>query len=112
MLCYVWSQESISTLAEEIASLEAGIKTLDKDVAEATEQRKEENSEYTENMASNTAAIELMKFAKNRLNKFPTIYIYIYIYIYICKYVCVCIYIYIYIYIYFLSLSLYIYIYI
>ena len=30
-----WSQESISTLAEEIASLEAGIKALDKDVAEA-----------------------------------------------------------------------------
>ena len=64
------AKESISTLAEEIASLEAGIKALDKDVAEATEQRKEENSEYTENMASNSAAIELMKFAKNRLNKF------------------------------------------
>ena len=36
-------------------------------VAEATEQRKEENEEYTALMASDSAALE---FAKNRLNKF------------------------------------------
>ena len=36
-------------------------------VAEATEQRKEDNEEYTALMASDSAALE---FAKNRLNKF------------------------------------------
>merc|ERR1719446_1275596 len=60
----------IDTLAEEIKVLEEGIVALDKSVAEATEQRKEENSEYTALMAANTAAVELIGFAKNRLNKF------------------------------------------
>lgn len=43
---------------------------------EATEQRKEENEDFKELMASDTAAKELMKFAKNRLNKFynPKLY--------------------------------------
>jgi len=63
-------------LAEEIAALEAGIKALDKSVAEATEQRKEENAEFKELMASDTAAKEVLGFAKNRLNKFynPKLY--------------------------------------
>merc|ERR1711924_493120 len=49
---------------------------LDKSVAEATEQRKEENAEYTELMASDGAAKDLLGFAKNRLNKFynPKLY--------------------------------------
>merc|ERR1719160_715767 len=49
---------------------------LDKMVVEATEQRKEENEDFKELMASDTAAKELMKFAKNRLNKFynPKLY--------------------------------------
>merc|ERR1711924_548708 len=49
---------------------------LDKSVAEATEQRKEENEDYTELMASDSAAKELLGFAKNRLNKFynPKLY--------------------------------------
>ena len=62
--------ETIKTTTEEIAALEKGIKELDKDVAEQTEQRKEENVEYTELMASDSAAKELLGFAKNRLNKF------------------------------------------
>jgi chromosome segregation ATPase len=68
--------ESIKTTTEEIAALEEGIKELDKDVAEQTEQRKEENVEYTELMASDSAAKELLGFAKNRLNKFynPKLY--------------------------------------
>merc|ERR1740138_1619126 len=37
------AKEAIATLSEEMAALEAGIKALDKSVAEATEQRKEEN---------------------------------------------------------------------
>jgi DNA gyrase/topoisomerase IV subunit A len=70
------AKEAIATLTEEIAALEAGIKALDKSVAEATEQRKEENEEYTAMMASDTAALELLGLAKNRLNKFynPKLY--------------------------------------
>jgi len=70
------AQESIAALAEEIAALEAGIKKLDKSVAEATEQRKAENAEFTELMASDSAASELLGWAKNRLNKFynPKLY--------------------------------------
>merc|ERR1712176_1360231 len=56
---------------------EAGIKALDKQVDEATEQRKEQNAEYKELMASDGAAKELIGVAKNRLNKFynPSQYI-------------------------------------
>merc|ERR1719460_953853 len=64
------AKEDIAKLGEEIATLKAGIKELDKNVLEATEQRKEENEDFKELMASDTAAKELMKFAKNRLNKF------------------------------------------
>eukprot|EP00444_Apocalathium_aciculiferum_P033393 CAMPEP_0183493264 /NCGR_PEP_ID=MMETSP0370-20130417/183357_1 /TAXON_ID=268820 /ORGANISM="Peridinium aciculiferum, Strain PAER-2" /LENGTH=1097 /DNA_ID=CAMNT_0025686605 /DNA_START=63 /DNA_END=3353 /DNA_ORIENTATION=- len=70
------AKEGIDTLIQEIAALEAGIKALDKTVAEATEQRKAENTEYKELMASDGAAKELLGFAKNRLNKFynPKLY--------------------------------------
>merc|ERR1719387_2620497 len=69
-------KEGIAALADEIAALEAGIVELDKSVAEATEQRKEENTDYTELMASDSAAKELLGYAKNRLNKFynPKLY--------------------------------------
>merc|ERR1719301_223431 len=68
--------EGIKALAAEIKSLQEGIASLDKSVAEATEQRKEENAEYNELMASDGAAKELLGFAKNRLNKFynPKLY--------------------------------------
>merc|ERR1719171_2871940 len=67
---------AVETLKSEIEALEKGIQELDKDVAEATEQRKDENSEYTAELAANTAAVELIKFAKNRMNKFynPKLY--------------------------------------
>merc|ERR1719478_1103595 len=69
-------KEAIATLADEIKALEDGIVALDKSVAEATEQRKEENADYTELMSSDAAAKELLGFAKNRLNKFynPKLY--------------------------------------
>merc|ERR1719310_2572968 len=69
-------KEFIVALADEIKALEAGIVALDKSVAEATEQRKEENEEFTELMASDGAAKEILGFAKNRLNKFynPKLY--------------------------------------
>jgi septal ring factor EnvC (AmiA/AmiB activator) len=70
------AKEGIAALAEEIKALEEGIVALDKSVAEATEQRKEENADYKELMASDGAAKELLGFAKNRLNKFyhPKLY--------------------------------------
>merc|ERR1719443_1991695 len=69
-------QSSIATLTEEIAALEKGIKDLDKEVAEATEARKEAHATYVEELAANKAADELLGIAKNRLNKFynPKLY--------------------------------------
>merc|ERR1719174_2340786 len=60
------AKELLSSLADEIKALEKGVKDLDKSVAEATEQRKEENQDYTALMASDAAAKELLGFAKNR----------------------------------------------
>jgi len=70
------TEEGISKVAEEIAALAAGIKLLDKQVAEATVQRKEENEDYKSLVQSNAASKELLLFAKNRLNKFynPKLY--------------------------------------
>jgi chromosome segregation ATPase len=69
-------EEGIATVTDEIKALEDGIKALDKSVAEATEQRKKENEEFTGLMAGNTAAKELILFAKNRMQKFynPKLY--------------------------------------
>jgi len=68
--------DKLATLKDEIKALQAGVKKLDKSVAEASEQRKEEHEEFTELMASNSAAKEILKFAVNRLNKFynPKLY--------------------------------------
>merc|ERR1719247_3966138 len=68
--------ESVATLKEEIAALGEGIVALDKSVSEATDQRREENSDYKTLMVNNQAAKELLVFAKNRLNKFynPKLY--------------------------------------
>merc|ERR1719327_158 len=68
--------ESSATLASEIASLQKEIKDLDKAVAEATEQRKNEHSEFLTFQTENNAALQLIEKAKNRLNKFyrPTLY--------------------------------------
>merc|ERR1719203_1515736 len=69
-------KEGIATHVAEIKALEEAIVALDKSVAEATEQRKEENADYTELMANDAAAKELLGFARNRLNKFynPKLY--------------------------------------
>jgi chromosome segregation ATPase len=69
-------KDGIATAKSEIEALEDSIKKLDKSVAEATEQRKEENEDFTELMASDSAAKEILGFAKNRLNKFynPKLY--------------------------------------
>merc|ERR1719420_690615 len=69
-------KEGIATLTAELKALEEGIKALDKTVVEATEQRKEEHEDFTELMAQDSAAKEIIGVAKNRLNKFynPKLY--------------------------------------
>jgi len=69
-------KEQIATLAEELAALAAGIKALDKQVAEATEDRKEEHEENVATLSNDNAAKEIIGLAKNRLNKFynPALY--------------------------------------
>ena len=64
------TKEAIATLSDEIVALTEGIKNLDKQVAEATETRKKENEDHVLNLAANNAAVEILGFAKNRLNKF------------------------------------------
>jgi len=70
------AKDSIAATKSDMDALEAGLKALDKAVAESTEQRKEEHEDFTELLASDSAAKELLGFAKNRLNKFynPRLY--------------------------------------
>merc|ERR1719323_760912 len=58
------AEEGIATLKSEIASLEDGIAALDKSVTEAMVQRKEEHEAFTELMASDSAAKDLLAVAK------------------------------------------------
>merc|ERR1719262_1352425 len=53
-------KEMIATLTSEIEALADGIKQLDKDVAAATEQRKEEHAEYVQELAANSAALGII----------------------------------------------------
>merc|ERR1719313_3183947 len=66
----------VATLTEDIEALTDAIKELDKQVAEATETRKEEHADYVETMAADNAAKDLIGVAKNRLAKFysPKLY--------------------------------------
>jgi len=68
--------EGIATTTEELKALAASMATLDKEVAEAAANRKEENEDYTDLVAGDQAAKELLGMAKNRLNKFynPKLY--------------------------------------
>merc|ERR1719375_1997174 len=63
-------KESIATLTSELKALADGIKKLDKSVAEATATRKEEHDDFVQTLAQNSAAKDILAFAKNRLNKF------------------------------------------
>jgi|EP00927_Polykrikos_kofoidii_P081946 hypothetical protein len=64
------TREKLATIESEIKTILGGINELDKSVAEASEQRKEEHEAYLELVSSNAAATELLGFAKNRLQKF------------------------------------------
>merc|ERR1719163_3934 len=70
------AEDAIAALKEDIASLTTGIKDLDKAVAEATDTRKKESTDYVSTKAQNSAAVQLLEVAKNQLNKFynPTNY--------------------------------------
>jgi len=70
------AQESKAKLIEEIAALKAGIIALDKALGEATDLRKTEEVDYKDLVKSDSAAKELILFAKNRMNKFynPKLY--------------------------------------
>lgn len=70
------TEDGIATLTDALAALVKGIKELDVSVADASEQRKEENANFVQTKAENSAALQLLEVAKNRLNKFynPTLY--------------------------------------
>jgi len=61
---------AVKVLAAEIDAIVEGIKNLDKQVQEATKQRKSENAEFSANRASQTSAKELLELAKKRLGQF------------------------------------------
>merc|ERR1719181_623528 len=67
---------TVETLTSEVATLQSEIKALDKAVAEATEQRKEEHEAFLTAQAENQACTQLIEKAKNRMAKFyrPNLY--------------------------------------
>jgi len=69
-------EDDFANLKSEIEGLQRGIAELDKMVVQATQQRKEEHEDYTATSASNSAALQLIEMAKNRMNKFynPSLY--------------------------------------
>jgi chromosome segregation ATPase len=71
------TSQAITTLSDDLAALKKSIKDLDQAVTDATEQRKGEHKEYVETTAQNTAAVQLLEVAKNRMNKFynPALYV-------------------------------------
>merc|ERR1719353_519490 len=58
--------DAIAALTEDIATLTTGIKDLDTSVAEATETRKKESTDYVSTKAQNSAAVQLLEVAKNQ----------------------------------------------
>merc|ERR1719238_1146231 len=71
------TEEAIKSTTEEIETLKADIVSLDKAVAEATEQRKAEHADFVQTHQENSAAVQLLEVARNRLAKFynPTTYV-------------------------------------
>jgi len=68
--------DAIKTTEEEIKVLEDGIVKLDREVAGATVQRKDEHADYAAQKANDAAVIKIIEMAKNRLQKFynPKLY--------------------------------------
>jgi predicted nucleic acid-binding Zn-ribbon protein len=63
-------KSEIASLSEKIAALTADNADLDKSVADATANRKQENAEFQQHVQLNEAAVGLIFKAKNRLQKF------------------------------------------
>jgi FtsZ-binding cell division protein ZapB len=63
-------KDEIAGLASQVAETVDRIAALDKSVAEASEQRKKENAEFSAASAANNMAIELIGKAKNKLMQF------------------------------------------
>merc|ERR1740121_308557 len=70
------AEEGIMALVAEIKETTTSIGELDNSVAQATALRKEQNEDFKALIQSDSAAKELLGFAKNRLNKFynPKLY--------------------------------------
>lgn len=70
------AKDRVTSLTEDITALEAGIKELDAQVTNATDTRKVEHDDFVSTLQANSAAVELLGVAKNRLNKFynPKLY--------------------------------------
>lgn len=64
------AKQTLDAVNDDMISLKNGINALDKSVVDATESRKKEHLEYTDLLATNSAAKDLLNFAKNRWNKF------------------------------------------
>eukprot|EP00439_Symbiodinium_sp_Y106_P064713 s734_g10.t1 len=62
-------KSAIAKLAGDITSLQEGVKSLDESVAKAGENRKAEHIEYQESMSSNSASLDLLTLARDRMNK-------------------------------------------
>merc|ERR1719217_1194257 len=70
------ADEAMATTVTEIKTLEEAIIALDREVAAATVQRKEEHADFEAQKANDAAVIQLIEVAKNRPNKFynPKLY--------------------------------------
>lgn len=62
-------KDAILRLAEAVAGLQSGVQGLDDSVATAGQNRRAEHSEFQESLGSNSAALELLSMARDRLNK-------------------------------------------
>merc|ERR1719382_1223445 len=63
-------KSAIEQLLDDIANLVAGIKDLDKEVADAADMRRQENKEFRSERATNAAAKKLLNLAKKRMSEF------------------------------------------
>merc|ERR1719382_88729 len=63
-------KSAIEQLVDDIANLVAGIKDLDKEVADAADMRRQENKEFRSERATNAAAKKLLNLAKKRMSEF------------------------------------------
>lgn len=65
----VEKKDAIGKLSEDIVALQSGVKSLDDSVATAGKNRQAEHAEFQESTSSNSAALDLLSLARNRLNK-------------------------------------------